>query len=157
MRKTLLTLLCILFFPLMSYGVLDIDVDDNDKIDVEYGGTNSGLLTASVTIYDPDNLPTVDIPILAVEPEFAPTSITIVDCGIKIDSAKVYSVTFEEWTGPGDGSPGTIETVATGVSDTEAEDDGVDAGVIEDGNIVYVTLPATDVDTLQVWFTFTVQ
>ena len=113
-------------------------------------------LCATGTIYNPDGIQaTVDaITLLVVEAEGFPHGITMVDCGLKTGSSSTYSVNFEEWTSPTDGSPVTIETVATS-SSTEAEDDGtLSDGAIAVGSIVKCDLPSTDIDDLVLWFTY---
>lgn len=139
-------------------GEVAYDTDD-DALEV-YDGSASRLIptkmTAQMTVFDPDTIQTTSdaLPMLAVEADWAPHGITIVDCGIKTDSSSTYSLNFEEWTSPSDGSPSTIETVATSTS-YEASDDGTlsDASIAA-GSIIYIDLPATDVNTLQVWFTY---
>jgi len=140
-------------------GQVAVDTDDEA---IEMYGSESRLIPTlyliSKTIYDPDGIQgTIDAPgIFPVEAESFPHGITIKDCGIKTWSSTSYSVNFEEWTSPSDGSPSTIETVATSTS-YEAEDDGTltDASIAA-GSIICVDLPDTDIDMLMVWFTYTV-
>jgi hypothetical protein len=100
---------------------------------------------ASITILDPDGVQAVTdfVPILPVEAAWAPNGIRILDTYLKTSASSTYSVNFEEWTSPTDGSPSTIETVATSTS-TEAEDDGTltDADGAA-GSIIGVDLPTT--------------
>jgi len=161
--KRLLLILCLLSLPLSAFSATDVDTDSNGKIDNYYGGTNTGLMMAQMTIYNPDAIqPTADaIPMLAIESEWAPYGITIVDCGIKTNASSTYSVVFEEWTDPAT-QANDLETVATS-STLEAEDDGTigngsggSAGDCNTGSIIFVDLPATDIAVLQVWFTFTI-
>lgn len=123
-----------------------------------YIATTSVKKTVQMTLMNPEATQAVTdaVPLFYVRSEVAPNGITITDCGISIDAAGSYSVNFEEWTSRTDATPGTIETVATGVSDTEKEDDGtIDAGTIEAGNYVFVDLPTTDKACLMVWFNYT--
>ena len=113
----------------------------------------------SMTIYDPDTLYAVDaeVPIFPVEAEVFPGGIQLVDVGIKTDASSTYSVVFRSKTAPNDGSPAAIETVATSTS-LEAEDDGtITNAAIAAGSIVYITIPSTDIDYLQVWGTYYVK
>jgi hypothetical protein len=135
---------------------------DSDDEALEYtDGTTDFLIaqkakTFAMSIFDPDTIQaTADaVPVLPVEPNSFPGGITILALGIKTDSSSTYSVNFEEWTAPGDGSPSTIETVATSAS-TEAGDDGTIADAsIAAGSIIYIDLPDTDIDVLQVWGTY---
>lgn len=139
-------------------GEVAYDTDD-DAIEV-YDGSTSRLIPSTkffhATIYDPDTIQAVEdaVPVLMVEVEAFPHGITLLDLFIKTDASSTYSVNFEEWTSPTDGTPSTIETVATSAS-TEASDDGTltDASIAS-GSIIYIDLPATDIDMLQVGGTF---
>jgi hypothetical protein len=114
---------------------------------------------ASASIYDPDSIQGTEdaIPIFSVETDWAGGGIKLVSVGIKTDASSTYSVDFEEWTSPTDGAPSAIETVATSAS-TEAEDDGtLTDSDIAVGSIIYVDLPATDIDMLHVWITYYVK
>ena len=141
-------------------GEIAIDTDDgaievyDDELSVSI--LNSHIKYFSATIFDPDSIQSTEdaVPILPVEAEWAEHGITLLDVGIKTDASSTYSVNFEEWTSPTDGSPSTIETVATSAS-TEAEDDGaLTDSAIAAGSIIYVDLPATDIDMLVVWGTY---
>jgi hypothetical protein len=124
-------------------------------------GTNAEVVAptvhfASITILDPEGVQAVmdAVTILPVEATWAPAGIRILDCYLKTSASSTYSVGFEEWTSPTDGSPSTIETVATSTS-TEAEDDGTlsDADVAA-GSIVRVDLPTTAEAEISVSFTY---
>lgn len=138
----------------------EIAWDANDNAIEVYDGSNSRLIPTlrffSATIYDPDTIQGTEdaVPIFPVEVEAFPFGITLVDVGIKTDASSSYTVNFEEWTSPTDGSPSTIESVATS-SSTEAEDDGTlsDASIAA-GSIIYVDLPSTGIDMLVIWGTF---
>lgn len=122
---------------------------------VQMAGTNT-LQVASVTIFDPDGVQAVSdaVPLLAIESTWAPNGITIRDIYLKTDSSSTYSINLEEWTSPTDGSPSTIETVATS-STTEAEDDGtLSDSSIAAGSIVFVDLPSTAANWIQVTVTY---
>lgn len=137
--------------------------DSNDDQLVYNDGTNEVVVaqkvkTFQMTIFDPDTINATDpnIPVLAVESEIFPGGITLLDLGIKTNPSSTYSVAFQERTTPEDGSPSAIETVATAGS-SEAEDDGTltDASIAA-GSIIYIILPATDIDMLQIWGTYRV-
>jgi len=155
-------------------AVLEIPNSDNPTVDADGetawenddnclrtwdGSANRAISTVkffSATIFNPELVQdTIDaLAILPVEPEWAPFGIKLLDVGIKTDAASTYSVNFEEWTSPTDGSPSTIETVATS-SSTEAEDDGtLTDSDIAAGSIIYIDLPDTDIKMLQVWGTY---
>lgn len=133
---------------------------DDDAFEV-YDGTQSVLVAQKVqkfamTVYDPDTIQgTADaIPVLPVETEMFPGGITLLSVGIKTNASSTYSVNFEDFNAPGDASPDTIETVATSAS-LEAEDDGtLTKSAIAAGSIIYIDLPADDIDVLQVWGTY---
>jgi len=141
-------------------GQIAYDTDD-EAIEV-YDGSASRLIGTvhifSGSIYDPDSIQSTEdaIPILAVESDWAPHGIKLLSVGIKTDSSSSYSVNFEEWTSPDSGSTSTIELVATDTS-YEAEDDGIDDSDIAVGSIIYIDLPDTDIDMLQVWGTYYVK
>lgn len=112
--------------------------------------------TAQATIIEPEKVQAIidAVSILSVESSWAPFGITLVKVGIKTNASSSYSVNFEEWTSPTDGSPATIETVATS-STTEAEDDGTltDASIAA-GSIIKIDLPTTDIAELTVWVVY---
>lgn len=144
-------------------GQIAIDTDHGAYGGIEiYGATGSAVLPTvhliTKTVYDPDGIQsTADaIPLFAVEAEAFEHGITLLDCGIKTNASSSYTVNFEEWTAPDDGSPATIESVATS-SSLEAEDDGtLTDGAIAAGSIIYADLPDTDIDMLVLWFTYIV-
>ena len=109
------------------------------------------------TMDDPDTVVNEPVPLLNVHASRFPNGITVTDCGIITDPSSTYSVIFKNFSSPSDGSPVSIETVATSGS-TEAEDDGtIDNPDIDVGSIVYVDLPATDIDGLYVWMTYIIR
>ena len=111
---------------------------------------------AVATIDDPDTLIQNPFILLPVHASQFANGITVTDCGIITHPSSTYSVDFKKYTSPSDGSPVTIETVATSASQ-EAEDDGtINNPDIDAGDIIYVNLPATDIDQLCVWVTFTI-
>jgi len=118
----------------------------------------TGVHIAQATLAVPDSLQSESdaYPILSVHADWAPNGITVQGCGIATSESSSYSVNFEEWTSPTDGSPSTIETVATS-SSTEAEDDGTitdpDVAV---GSYIFVDLPADDISWVHVWVTYTI-
>jgi len=135
--------------------------DSNDYALEAYGDSTSGIIplmqTAQITVFDPDTIQSTEdaVPMLAVEAEWAPHGITIMDCGFKTDDTNSYTLVFEEWTSPGDGSPSTIESVAQTADTYEGEDDGtMSDGNVAAGSIVYVDLPTTDKNMLQAWITY---
>lgn len=113
-------------------------------------------LTFQSTIFDPDNIQSTQdaVPVLAVESIFYPNGIKVLGVGIKTNANSTYSVNFEEWTSPLDVSPSTILTIATSAS---AEADSIGPMVDSDiavGSIIYVDLPNTDIDMLEIWGAF---
>ena len=113
--------------------------------------------TAQMTIWDPDTIQAIEdaVPLLAVEADWAPHGITIVDCGWKSDAAVTMTIGFEEWTSPADGSPSTIEDVTSASDVTEQADDGTlaDAAVAA-GSIVMIDLDTDALNYVQVWITY---
>ena len=90
------------------------------------------------------------IPLFPIEAIQFPYGVYIDSLKIATDASSSYSVNFEEWTAPDDGSPSTIETVATS-SSLEAGDDGSIADPnIAVGSWVFVDLPDTHVKWLHV-------
>ena len=158
--KRLLLILCLLSLPLSVFSATDVDIDNNGKIDNSFGGTNTGLMIAQMTVWTPDLINAVEadgIPMLAVESEWAPNGITIVNIGCKTDSAvNGYIMNLEEWNDPS-ASTSTIDAVTAGASDIEWNDGGsiTDPNVATD-TIIYVDLDTDDVNYIQIWFTFTI-
>jgi hypothetical protein len=114
---------------------------------------------AQITIVDPEAVQAITdaVSILAVEATWAPSGIRILDCRLKTSASSTYAINLEEWTSPTDGSPSTIEAVATS-SSTEAEGDGTlsDADVAA-GSIVRVDLPTTAEAEITVGFTYLIK
>ena len=138
----------------------EIAWDANDFGLEVYDGSASRLIPStrffSATIIQPaDVQPNIDaVPLLPVESYWAPFGIKLLHLGIKTNSSSTYSIDFEEWTAPNDGSPSAIETVATS-SSYEAIDDGtLTDSDIAAGSIIYADLPATDVNSVQIWGTY---
>ena len=158
MKKLWMVLVIIFMSVSLAVGATDVDTDDNGKIDNSFGGTNTGVFTAQMTVYNPDGIqPTEDaIPMLAVESEWAPFGITVLQVGWKIDTATAnYSVGFEEWGDPS-GVDSVIEDVTTASSVTEYDETASSDPDVAEGSIVYINLDTDDVNYLQVWFTFTI-
>lgn len=122
--------------------------------DPNAGDASGGILKWDGTIPYPDTQPT-DLPLLKILAERFPNGITILSCGYDLSEAVAYSVTYKIFDAPIDVSPTTIETVAG--SSTEEEDDGtLEEDSVAAGQIVFATIPLTDVDWVYLWFTFTV-
>ena len=124
---------------------------------------DSKVYTRTRTIFDPDTVQATSdaVPIFTIESDEFPNGITIVSFGIKTNASSTYSVVLEEWTDPTT-QANDLETVATSAS-TEAEDDGTigngsggAAGDCNVGSMLFIDLPADDLDWLQVWFTYTI-
>lgn len=108
-------------------------------------------------IDEPDLLKQNPVPFLTVHASRFPNGITITDFGIlTFAAATTYSVDLKKYTSPTDGSPVTIETVATSAS-REAEDNGtIDNPDVDAGDIIVLNLPADDIDNVYCWMTFTI-
>jgi len=129
-----------------------------DNVSAHRGGATqpTGAYTLQVPIDDPGSLTQNPFPVLTVHISRFPNGITITDCGIVTHPSSTYSVDFKKYSAPDDGSPVTIETVTTSAS-YEAEDNGaIDNPDISAGDLIYLNLPATDVDSLLAWITFTI-
>lgn len=99
---------------------------------------------------------TDEVPMLSVETSWAPNGIEIIECGIKINAAQVYSVDFQRWTSP-TGGAASISTVATDVAETE-KSSGAISYTVNAGEIVFADLPSTTgLKWLQVWFVYKVK
>jgi hypothetical protein len=123
------------------------------------GGRILTTHTTQMTIINPDHTvpPPRALPLLAVEPDWAPNGITLLACGIKTDrNTGHYTVDFEEWASPADLVPSLVEQI-TSHNSFEARDDGtLSDPEIAAGSILYVDLPANDVDYTQVWCAYSV-
>lgn len=99
---------------------------------------------------------TDDVPLLPIETSWAPNGIEIIECGIKINTAQIYSVAFQMWDTPTT-SHSTISTVACAVSETE-KTSGAISFTAAAGNIIFADLPnTTGLKWLQVWFVYKVK
>ena len=141
-------------------AVGEIAWDANDFGLEVYDGSASRLIPStrffSATIIQPADVQSnIDaVPLLPVESYWAPFGIKLLRLGIKTNSSSTYSIDFEEWTAPNDGSPSAIETVATS-SSYEAIDNGtLTDSDIAAGSIIYADLPTTDVNSVQIWGTY---
>jgi len=117
-------------------------------------GAGAGMSMA--VIDQPDQLADANIELLYAHSDKFPSGCTLLSCGINTgQESSTYSVNFQIRTAPNDGSPTAVETVATS-SSIVAEDDGsLSATAIGVGEYVYAVLPATDVDRVVLWITFT--
>ena len=138
----------------------EVAIDTDDSFLEFYDGTASRVIgsvyTKDALIHNPDGLQATSdaIPLFRVETEWAPHGITITRLRIATNAASTYSVNFEEWTSPTDGSPSTIETVATSESTEAVDDSSIDDASIAVGSYVFIDLPDTDVNWLHVYVAF---
>jgi hypothetical protein len=116
---------------------------------------NGDAIPFSITVDQPDTIALTTSTVFPVESIWAPQGITLHKIGIKTPEANsTYSVDFEEWDSPTDGSPTAIATVATAAS-TEAETTTFTSATVDAGSILRVVKPADDIDELVVWGAFT--
>lgn len=118
-------------------------------------GGVGGVETVQVAVDRPDLLGTAEVRMIHAHADWAGNGLTVKTVKIDTGESSTYSVTFEVRTEPTDGSPITIATVATSTS-TEAETDVLTNVVVNVGNYIYATLPATDVNNLGLEVNFTV-
>lgn len=120
---------------------------------------SSGVATemALVPVDQPDRLAESDVELVYAHADKFPNGITLLSCGINTgDESSTYSVDFQIRSTPDDGTPTAVETVATSGSKV-AEDDGtLSATAVAVDEYVYAVLPATDVDRVNVWVTYTI-
>jgi hypothetical protein len=114
------------------------------------------IYTFQATIFNPDEIYTIQdtIPIFAVESGFAQNGITIDSIGIKTDKSSTYCVHFWEYTSPTDEAPRYIVGLTTS-SSYEEKVKVTNDPIIDAGSIIYMDIPDTDIDILQVWGTYT--
>ena len=118
------------------------------------------IKTASVTISDPDTLQaSKDAPfMLFINSNGFPYGISIKTLGMTLDSDIAYTLNFEEWDDPSDGSPTTIGFLTSIASDglytTEKNVASYDASI---NKYIAYDLPPTDIDMLMLWFTFEIK
>jgi len=110
------------------------------------GGTE-GVKTVQVAVDQPDFLGTAEVRLIHAHADWAIQGLTVKTVKIDTGESSTYSVTFEVRTSPTDGSPTTIATVATAAS-TEAETSVLTNVVVNVGDYIYATLPATDINQL---------
>lgn len=132
----------------------------SDNIDAHKGeGIESGTVKLfSRVISDPDTKYAVsaNLSLLPTVSDWSPDGITLRKVGIKVFPAAAYTVEFQEWKSVKDLSPTTIDTLTTSVTTPEVEVDPPAVKDIPAGSIVRIVLPATDIDELIVWFTYTI-
>lgn len=151
--------------PLLSAdGQIALETDSN-SINIQVGdGTIIAANTdvalpliqqKDITIVEPDQVQTVTdaIPVLAVDSYNYPNGITIVAIRLATSASSTLSLNVEEWSTPTDGSPVTIDAIATSGSTETTETTITDASVAS-GSYVFLDLDTTDVDWLKVtiWY-----
>jgi hypothetical protein len=134
---------------------------NNDAIEV-YDGAVSRLIPTlddkDGTFIAPDAI-NDEIPFFHVDADKYPFGIKLVNVQITIPSDGAYSMVFEEWAGDPAAAQNDIETVTTGAGDSYME---VLTGDIDDSDIdaddyIFLDIPATDVDWIQVKIIFYVK
>jgi len=114
----------------------------------------ASAITAQVHIDEPDGLGTQVCKLLYVHSDYAPNGINLITCRVETGESSSYSVDFEIWDDPLEGSPTAIATVATS-SSTEAETSTLTNSSVDAGQYVMGSLPATDVNWVGMEITFT--
>jgi len=135
----------------------DAHVDDTQAHQVGSGvGGGRGIIAAPINA--PADLSEDPFPVFQFHASRFPNGVTITDFGFSISAASAgYTVALKKYTSPTDGAPVTVESVATVGAAQQAEDDGtIDNPDIAAGNMLYVDLPAVDVNWVLVWITFTI-
>lgn len=135
------------------------DPSAHHKADYRTQGGGGRVMTAQMVISEPDLLPERRIAILNVRSTWAPNGIRLTNAGIVMEFPVTYSVDFIIYNFPSAGSSNqaAIGTVATVFPESEAEDDGVLTNdIVAAGQLVYVSLPATDVEWVMCWIEFTI-
>lgn len=114
-----------------------------------------GSSGAQLTILAPHAIDSA-IPVLHAHVSQFPNGITITDFAIGISAGSAgYTVTLWKYTSPTDGSPVSIESVATVGVAQEAEDDGtIDSPDLDAGDWVYAALPTTVMSWCQILVTY---
>jgi hypothetical protein len=117
-------------------------------------GASFGPATAQVHIDSPDALDTAVCKMIYVHADYAPNGLTLTTCRIETDASSTYSVDFEIWDDPLEGSPTAVATVATSAS-TEAETSSLSETSVDAGQYVMASLPVTEVSWLGIEIFFT--
>jgi len=140
---------------------------DADAINIQAGSNSTGGIPSNtdvaiplvqqkdITLLEPDQIQSVSdaIPFFAVDAYNYPNGITITAIRLATSASSTLTINVEEWTSPTDGSPATIDSIATSASSEVTETTITDA-LVAAGGYVFLDLDATDVDWAKVtiWF-----
>lgn len=124
------------------------------------GGGPSGIYTIGWPCSKPNTLDlngNDDFLIWEFDAVRFPDGVTIIGFGIITPvAASTYSLSLVKYTSATDASPVIVETIATSGSYAATDDGTIDNPDIASGDLLYVRIPATEVDQLFVRVTFTI-
>ena len=147
-------------------GEIALELDE-DGLNLQAGSNTTGgiptstdvklplLQMKSITILEPDLVQAVSdaVPWFAVDSYNFPAGITVTAIRLATSASSSVSYNIEEWTSPTDGSPATIDAIATSSSTEKTETTITDASVAV-GGYVMIDLDTTDINWahLDIWF-----
>jgi len=140
---------------------------DADAVNIQAGSNTVGGIPANtvvalplvqqkdITLLEPDQIQTVSdaIPFFTVDAYNYPNGITITAIRLATDASSSLTINVEEWTSPTDGSPATVDSIATSASSEVTETTITDASIAA-GSYVFLDLDTTDVNWAKVtiWY-----
>lgn len=140
---------------------------DQDQIVVQAGSGVAGQIAANqdvaiplimqkdITLIEPDLIQTASdaVPIFTIDSYNYPAGIKITAIRLATSASSSASYNIEEWTTPTDGSPSTIDAIATSASSETTETTITDSDIAV-GGYVYVDLDTTDIAwaKITIWY-----
>jgi hypothetical protein len=125
-------------------GEVTVDTDDGLELYTDASRLIGYRQTFTKTLALPDSLQAHQDawPIFVADSNWVPHGITLIALGIKTDNSSTYSVSFEAYDDPADGSPTVLDVVATSTS-REATETTLTSSAVAGGQIIYANLPTT--------------
>lgn len=151
---------------LTADGQLALETDA-DAINIQAGSNATGGIPSNtdvalpliqqkdITLLEPDQMQALSdaIPFFTVDAYNYPNGITITAIRLATDASSTLAINVEEWLSPTDGSPVTIDAIATSASTETTETTITDASVAA-GSYVFLDLDTTDVNwaKMTIWY-----
>ncbi len=140
---------------------------DQDQIKIQAGSNVTGKIPSNtdvviplifqkdITLLEPDVIQTVSdaIPIFTVDSYNYPDGIQITAIRLATSASSSASYNIEEWISPTDGTPATIDAIATSAS-SETTETTITDGAVAAGGYVFVDLDTTDIAwaKITIWY-----
>lgn len=140
---------------------------DADSINIQTGSNAVGGIPSStdvaipliqqkdITLLEPDQIQTVSdaIPFFTVDAYDYPNGIAITAIRLATSASSSLAINVEEWTSPTDGSPVTIDNIATSAS-TDQTETTISSPTVSASSYVFLDLDTTDVNwaKITIWY-----